>query len=1268
MDSSFENDSFVKIKRKKPKRLQRTISTPFMVKGIVKEFECPLSPLKDNTNDSLKNLLEEEWIVTDISPVKAKNTLPVPVQRLRDTSLDRFCDNYDNTSVLRQMSIIRKNLENKPKKVSKKPKKSSIAGRSKKKDYPDVQEWMKNKMRANNRAKAKSTVPTEIRNLKTPITRKGHSAFELAYSNKALLSNENLPSISVDLTKDNRLPIVSYSKENLPPTLSTTIRPKRLSFMDENADFLLGCQTENRRKRSSTFLSQGTEKDNILSEEKNKEESWLDISDIFLRNDENEIPEHQNSIIEINNTVPEKNLEHRTSLRPPNEEIDESVRVRPVRKLVPRRSTKNTAPLRTTLNYITPNRSKRRSLITSIRCSSERRPKESLVSQFKTESIINISENETSRKSLGFDLTLENSATEQHVAHDSEDSVINATTQPLPGRKISLLESNPEVSTNTISIEKSKRNSEESSEASEVIDNDKNISGTLRKRKTRSRRLITISTLPSFSRASHSKRTSENPSESSSSTNKEHILKPRHTIRNSSTLTTLSEVSNSSLVRKRNSEESTESSENEPSVKQRKTRSKRLIRSSTLPSFSDISTCSRASNSKWISEDSAESSNFNIGVPENEPSIKQRKTRSKRLIRSSTLPSFSDISTCSKASNSNRTGEESVKQQKTRSKTLIRSSNLPSTCSRTSNVARRTFEESSSNLRISNAPSEETNNYSSYSSKSPSPVQESSISCYEVSSNISKKSNNTLSSIREEETFNIPPRVINSSKTFEISSIREETSNISDQVSQTSLRHRTRSKSSSIEKTVSSLQSIPEIVNVESQVEESDIVTELYPISRSILKSDRSVRFANPAHVNKSVRINSNDAKSLTNLHFTISEESDHTLSLTSGKWRKTLSSHRRNHSINHTSASLNYTKNITSKTIIGNRTAIALNTTEEQISPEQAILKACKQNRHLSFKRCYSKKNLGVSKKIGEGTYGEVFMTESGVVLKIIPIEGNQDITGEAQKKFGEILPEIIITQSLSQLPDTDNSGGRFVKVFGVKSVFGSYPSYLKTLWEEYDEEKASDNEHPKVFPDNQLYIVLELENAGRDLESFKFLNSIQSNSVFLQVTLSLAIAEKAFQFEHRDLHWGNILVKETEYTEIEFKLEGKIFKIPTHGVQATIIDYTLSRGICNEIQFFNDLSKDDDLFSASGDYQFDIYRLMKEKLRNNWNNYEPYTNLLWLHYLADKMIKEVTYKQKSNKKHLNNINNTLKTYYDNLLKFNSAEEFVNTFLDGKV
>lgn len=68
----------------------------------------------------------------------------------------------------------------------------------------------------------------------------------------------------------------------------------------------------------------------------------------------------------------------------------------------------------------------------------------------------------------------------------------------------------------------------------------------------------------------------------------------------------------------------------------------------------------------------------------------------------------------------------------------------------------------------------------------------------------------------------------------------------------------------------------------------------------------------------------------------------------------------------------------------------------------------------------------------------------------------------------------------------------------------------------------------------------------------------------------------------------------------------------------------------------------------------------------RNKWDKHEPYTNVLWLHYLADKMIKEVTYKQKTNKKHLSNLTNTLKTYYDNVLKFKSAEDFVNNFLEG--
>lgn len=68
----------------------------------------------------------------------------------------------------------------------------------------------------------------------------------------------------------------------------------------------------------------------------------------------------------------------------------------------------------------------------------------------------------------------------------------------------------------------------------------------------------------------------------------------------------------------------------------------------------------------------------------------------------------------------------------------------------------------------------------------------------------------------------------------------------------------------------------------------------------------------------------------------------------------------------------------------------------------------------------CFSKllltnlfRYLEYCRKIGEGVYGEVFLYEQGntkSVIKIIPIEGSEYVNGEPQKKFHEILSEIVI------------------------------------------------------------------------------------------------------------------------------------------------------------------------------------------------------------------------------------------------------------------
>lgn len=94
------------------------------------------------------------------------------------------------------------------------------------------------------------------------------------------------------------------------------------------------------------------------------------------------------------------------------------------------------------------------------------------------------------------------------------------------------------------------------------------------------------------------------------------------------------------------------------------------------------------------------------------------------------------------------------------------------------------------------------------------------------------------------------------------------------------------------------------------------------------------------------------------------------------------------------------------------------------------------------------------------------------------------------------------------------------------------------------------------------------------------------------------MAAAEKEFEFEHRDLHWGNLLIAPTKEKFMTVTLDGNEYKILTKGVKVSIIDFTLSRIIHEGVCIFNDLSVDPELFASHGDYQFDIYRMMQNEL----------------------------------------------------------------------
>lgn len=221
----------------------------------------------------------------------------------------------------------------------------------------------------------------------------------------------------------------------------------------------------------------------------------------------------------------------------------------------------------------------------------------------------------------------------------------------------------------------------------------------------------------------------------------------------------------------------------------------------------------------------------------------------------------------------------------------------------------------------------------------------------------------------------------------------------------------------------------------------------------------------------------------------------------------------------------------------------------------------------------------------------------------------------GENMSKPDDVASELKLLQRLSDIPG-------FTNFRDLRVLKGRPPAPFAAAFTAFNDAQKAANKELSIFPDpakkasyskDQLWAVIEMQDAGTDLEKL-VAQGISSNiwvvwDIFWQVVLALAKGEEEAEFEHRDLHLGNICVRTPEPVD-ETKID--ISKsLGFTSFEATLIDYTVSRASMipasmtpaptetkeDDSVAYIDLANDPHLFygDSAEEYQYDIYRYMR-------------------------------------------------------------------------
>ncbi|KAH8653440.1 hypothetical protein BX600DRAFT_79147 [Xylariales sp. PMI_506] len=341
---------------------------------------------------------------------------------------------------------------------------------------------------------------------------------------------------------------------------------------------------------------------------------------------------------------------------------------------------------------------------------------------------------------------------------------------------------------------------------------------------------------------------------------------------------------------------------------------------------------------------------------------------------------------------------------------------------------------------------------------------------------------------------------------------------------------------------------------------------------------------------------------------------------------------------------------------------------------------------------------------KIAEASYAEVYrvMNERGTsIIKVIRMESPIKPQTKTQQKSGlvdemphsesDLIGELKISEWLADIPGFVVYKERYiVQGKACRELLETHQAFHKRA-KRKDPDRLQFYPSPSRYLDDTKFLVVELGDAGIALEDFALKSIEQVWDIFFHVAIALARAEVQVEFEHRDLHEGNLCIRQVgEYIPLEERQTCSAFG--HSGLEITILDYGLSRARGDAAKeksapIAYDLERDLSLFASEHAPQCRVYRQMRSfMLRGDricippenhkvayadgvedpisWARHEPYTNVLWLAYIYDYLVNNF----RGPKKDLNTFRRVTKDFWlhmnpdadDSIPSFASASDII--------